>query len=82
MPYLDCAYFSDKLLYKILFVSSYGLKDINFASFKHFLEFYSKTEVLGASGTEAHLARDTDARVRTADWMLARLPEHLHRRNS
>jgi hypothetical protein len=32
-------HFSDKLSYKILFISSYGLKDTNFARFKHLQEF-------------------------------------------
>jgi hypothetical protein len=35
MAYLDSTHFSDKLLYKILFILSYGLKDTNFARFKH-----------------------------------------------
>jgi hypothetical protein len=39
MAYLDSTQFPDKLSYKILFVLSYGLEDINFASFKHFLQF-------------------------------------------
>jgi hypothetical protein len=34
--------FSDKLSYKILFIQSYGPKDINFASLTHLQEFSEK----------------------------------------
>jgi hypothetical protein len=39
MSYSGSSHFSDTNSYKILFISSYGLKDIDFASFKHFLQF-------------------------------------------
>jgi hypothetical protein len=42
MLYSDSSHFSDKLSYKILFILSYGLKDINFARFNHFLPFSEK----------------------------------------
>jgi hypothetical protein len=46
MAYLDSTYFSDKFSYKILFISSYGLKDINYARFKYLQEFSEiKTEI-------------------------------------
>jgi hypothetical protein len=44
MAYLDSTHFSDKFSYKILFILSYHLKDINFASFAYLQEFLEKTE--------------------------------------
>jgi hypothetical protein len=38
----DSTHFSDKLSYKILFISSYGLKDMNLAKFKHLQQFFRK----------------------------------------
>jgi hypothetical protein len=43
MAYSESTQFSDKLSYKILYISSYGLKDINFARFDKLQEF-SETE--------------------------------------
>jgi hypothetical protein len=42
MSYSDSTHFSDKLSYKILFISSYGSKDMNYARFKYLQE--KKTE--------------------------------------
>jgi hypothetical protein len=42
MAYSESTYFSEQLSYKILFITSYGLKDINFASFKHLQQFSEK----------------------------------------
>jgi hypothetical protein len=42
MSYSDSLHFSDKLSYKILFISSYRLKDMNLASFKHLQHFSEK----------------------------------------
>jgi hypothetical protein len=39
MTYSDSTHFSDKLSYKILFISSYHLKDMNYARFKYLQEF-------------------------------------------
>jgi hypothetical protein len=39
MAYSDSSHFSDKISYKILFISSYGLKDMNFARCKYLQEF-------------------------------------------
>jgi hypothetical protein len=39
MAYSDSTHFSDKLSYKILFILSYELKDINFARSAYLLEF-------------------------------------------
>jgi hypothetical protein len=37
MAYSDSMHFSDKLSYKILFISSYGLEDMIYARFTHIL---------------------------------------------
>jgi hypothetical protein len=42
MPYLDSTHFSDKFSYKILFISNYGLRDMNLARITHFLQFSEK----------------------------------------
>jgi hypothetical protein len=45
MIFSDSSHFSDKNSYKILFISSYGLKDMNYARFKYLQEFSEiKTE--------------------------------------
>jgi hypothetical protein len=38
MSYSDSSHFSDKNSYKILFISNYGLEDMNLAKFNHFLK--------------------------------------------
>jgi hypothetical protein len=38
---------SEQFSYKILFILSYGLKDINYARFKHFSGIFQKTEKAG-----------------------------------
>jgi hypothetical protein len=43
MAYSDSTHFSDPKTYKILFIPSYGLKDINLAKFAYLQEF-QKTE--------------------------------------
>jgi hypothetical protein len=46
MSYSNSMHFSDKLSYKILFISSYGLKDMIYARFKYLQEFSEiKTEI-------------------------------------
>jgi hypothetical protein len=42
MVYSNSMHFSDKLSYKILFISSYRLKDINLARLKYLQEFSEK----------------------------------------
>jgi hypothetical protein len=42
MAYSDSIHFFDKLSYKILFILSYSLKDMNLASFKHLQQFSEK----------------------------------------
>jgi hypothetical protein len=44
MTYSCLAHFSKQFSHITHFISSYHLKDINFASFKHFLPFSRKTE--------------------------------------
>jgi hypothetical protein len=54
MTYSDSMQFSDKLSYKILFIQSYGPKDINFASLTHLQEF---SEKLNAAASFSHRNR-------------------------
>jgi hypothetical protein len=42
MSYSDSMHFSDKLSYKILCISSYRSKDMNFANFAYLQEFLEK----------------------------------------
>jgi hypothetical protein len=42
MLYSGSSHFFDELSYKTLLISSYGLKDIHFARFQHFLAFLEK----------------------------------------
>jgi hypothetical protein len=42
MSYSGSLYFSDKLLYKILFILSYQSKDMNFARLEQILQFSAK----------------------------------------
>jgi hypothetical protein len=44
MSYSNSTYFSDKLSYEILSVSSYGLENMILARFKQFLPFSEKQE--------------------------------------
>jgi hypothetical protein len=44
MTYLDSSHFFDKLSYKILFISSYGLEDMFLAKFEHLQQFSEKAE--------------------------------------
>jgi hypothetical protein len=52
MAYSNSMHFSDKLSYKILFISSYGLKDMNFARFRHLQQFLAKQRKPGTFLTE------------------------------
>jgi hypothetical protein len=47
MTYLDFTHFSEQFSYKILFIPSYSLEDMNNARFKRFLEFRKNREWLG-----------------------------------
>jgi hypothetical protein len=67
MVYSDSMDFSDKFSYKILFISSYGLKDINFARFECLQEFYLKTEKREIFSHRRNSARVADLRGRCDD---------------
>jgi hypothetical protein len=45
----DSVHFSEQLSYIKLFISSYSLKDINFASLTHLQEFFQKKQRNGGS---------------------------------
>jgi hypothetical protein len=47
MSFSDSTHFSDKISYKTLFISKYGLKDINFARLKYSQEFSAKQKTVG-----------------------------------
>jgi hypothetical protein len=47
MAYSDSSQFSDKLSYKILFVSSYGLEDMDLASLTPLQQFSENRENCG-----------------------------------
>jgi hypothetical protein len=42
MAYSDSLHFSNKISYKILFISSNGLKEMNFARYTHLQQFLEK----------------------------------------
>jgi hypothetical protein len=71
MTYLDSTYFSDKFSYKILFILSYQLKDINFASFAYLQEFLEKQRKRGELfSPKGNSARVADRRGQGADEAL------------
>jgi hypothetical protein len=47
MAYSNSMHFSDKLLYKILLILSYGSKDMNLAKFTHLQQFFRNRETSG-----------------------------------
>jgi hypothetical protein len=47
MSYLDSTHFSDKFLYKILYILSYRLKDTNFARYAHLQQYLENREIVG-----------------------------------
>jgi hypothetical protein len=67
MSYSNSTHFSDKISYKILFISSYGSKNMNLARFTHLQEFLEKKnrKTDGTSETETHLAWDNDSQGQT-----------------
>jgi hypothetical protein len=63
MPYSDSTHFSDKLSYKILFISSFGVKDMNLAISAHLQQFSVKQiKRLGFFSPKQMLARVADRR--------------------
>jgi hypothetical protein len=66
--YSDSTHFSDKNSYKIHFIPSYGLKDMNFARLKHLQDFFQKTaKMVGLFSPRKIPARVADRRGRAAD---------------
>jgi hypothetical protein len=71
MSYSDSSHFSDKLSYKILFILSYGLKDMNFAKFKHLQNFQGKKnreaeigpDLVGVGNKGPRGARDSSEQI-------------------
>jgi hypothetical protein len=47
MVYSDSMHLSDKFSYKILFISSYGLEDMNLARFAYLQEFWKTKQIAG-----------------------------------
>jgi hypothetical protein len=60
-------HFSDPKTYKILFISSYGLEDINFASFKHLQQILENKKTAAGFLTQGNSAGVADRRDRGAD---------------
>jgi hypothetical protein len=61
MSYSDYSHFSDKLSYKILFILSYGLKDMIFTRFAQNLPLFRQPKTTGTLLTEVELDRGADA---------------------
>jgi hypothetical protein len=70
----DSTHFSEQFSYKILCISSYSLKDINFARFDKLQEFSENRNEAGTFRTKTDLARVADRRDQgktgRADWAL------------
>jgi hypothetical protein len=64
MAYSDFTHFSDKISYKILCFSSYGLEDMNLASFTHSQQFSAKQRKRETFLTETDLDGEADERAR------------------
>jgi hypothetical protein len=68
MAYSDSTHFSEQLSYKILFILSYGFKDMILASVKHLQQFFRKAGKEGKQFlTDGEPARVADRRGRGAD---------------
>jgi hypothetical protein len=61
MAFSDSTHFSDKISYKILFISSYGLKDMIFTRFAQNLPLFRQPKTTGTLLTEVELDRGADA---------------------
>jgi hypothetical protein len=66
MEYLDSTHFSDKISYKILFISSYGSKDMNLPRFAY-LQDFSEKKNRNLGWTRARLATDKSCRTPAMD---------------
>jgi hypothetical protein len=76
MSYSGSSHFSDKLSYKILFVSNYSLEDMNLARYRHSLKYLGKQRKRwnfshpgNTSPSGCQQARGTDV---AADWIADR----------
>jgi hypothetical protein len=69
----DSMHFSDKLSYNTLFISNYGLEDMNFARYKHLQEFSENRNFAGTFLTEEHIATGTDCGSRALMRLLTGL---------
>jgi hypothetical protein len=69
----DSIHFSDKLSYKTFCILSNGLKDMNYARFKHLQQFSENRKTGGSFLTEENLVWAADRRAREVDWTLTRL---------
>jgi hypothetical protein len=80
MAYLDSSYFSDQFLYRTLFNSKYGLKDMIYTRYTHFLEFLQNKKKGKTFLTQAVLAAVADTRDRmprgAAQSDVARVESH------
>jgi hypothetical protein len=65
MAYSCSSYFSDQFSYRTLFISKYGLKDMIYTRYTHFLEFLQNKKKGKTFLTQAVLAAVADTRDRT-----------------
>jgi hypothetical protein len=83
MSYSDSTHFSEQNSYKILFISSYGLKDMNLARFEHLQQFLEKQKTHWSSwrgwrmGQEADWIADKDAGTFFTRGRLARAADEM-----
>jgi hypothetical protein len=84
MSYSDSTHFSEQNSYKILFISSYGLKDMNLARFEHLQQFLKKKQKTHWSswrgwrmGQEADWIADKDAGTFFTRGRLARAADEM-----
>jgi hypothetical protein len=68
MTYLDSTHFSKQFLYKILFIPSYSLEDINNARFKIFWNFGKTENGWGCFLTEEQASR---GRLPLGPWIMS-----------
>jgi hypothetical protein len=66
----DSVHFSDKFSYKILFILSYHLKDMEITRFKHFLPFSKNENRPGTFLTQRKLTGEADRGTRK--WLTGR----------
>jgi hypothetical protein len=73
MAFSDSTYFSDTNSYKILFISSYRLKDMIYARFAYLQEFFRKTEISSRLFSPRRIpSRSMTGGAVEADWTLTK----------